>query len=187
MSNFGEEGTSAGTGVRQIVSSLIGASKSKTKTAALKDLGLSPADFFTKSGNLKQLPAVFDILNRATQGKKSNRVTGDFKQLFGQTGFNDALILTKNNRDIANNVKDANRADSTNYITNLSNKNMKSPKNQMEVTRQLLKQVGMQFAQQIAPGLANMLRLVNKVLQAIKKWPAPVKRPWAISPLLLER
>ncbi|MCZ3873919.1 phage tail tape measure protein [Lactobacillus crispatus] len=176
LSNFGEEGTSAGTGVRQIVSSLIGASKSKTKTAALKDLGLSPADFFTKSGNLKQLPAVFDILNRATQGKKSNRVTGDFKQLFGQTGFNDALILTKNNRDIANNVKDANRADSTNYITNLSNKNMKSLKNQMEVTRQLLKQVGMQFAQQIAPGLANMLRLVNKVLQAIKGWPAPVKK-----------
>ncbi|MEK3544295.1 phage tail tape measure protein [Lactobacillus crispatus] len=176
LSNFGEEGTSAGTGVRQIVSSLIGASKSKTKTAALKDLGLSPANFFTKSGNLKQLPAVFDILNRATQGKKSNRVTGDFKQLFGQTGFNDALILTKNNRDIANNVKDANRADSTNYITNLSNKNMKSPKNQMEVTRQLLKQVGMQFAQQIAPGLANMLRLVNKVLQAIKGWPAPVKK-----------
>lgn len=176
LSNFGEEGTSAGIGVRQIVSSLIGASKSKTKTAALKDLGLSPADFFTKSGNLKQLPAVFDILNRATQGKKSNRVAGDFKQLFGQTGFNDALILTKNNRDIANNVKDANRADSTNYITNLSNKNMKSLKNQMEVTRQLLKQVGMQFAQQIAPGLANMLRLVNKVLQAIKGWPAPVKK-----------
>lgn len=176
LSNFGEEGTSAGTGVRQIVSSLIGASKSKTKTAALKDLGLSPTDFFTKSGNLKQLPAVFDILNRATQGKKSNRVTGDFKQLFGQTGFNDALILTKNNRDIANNVKDANRADSTNYITNLSNKNMKSLKNQMEVTRQLLKRVGMQFAQQIAPGLANMLRLVNKVLQVIKGWPAPVKK-----------
>lgn len=176
LSNFGEEGTSAGTGVRQIVSSLIGASKSKTKTAALKDLGLSPADFFTKSGKLKQLPTVFDILNRATQGKKSNRVTGDFKQLFGQTGFNDALILTKNNRDIANNVKDANRADSTNYITNLSNKNMKSLKNQMEVTRQLLKRVGMQFAQQIAPGLANMLRLVNKVLQAIKGWPAPVKK-----------
>ena len=176
LSNFGEEGTSAGTGVRQVVSSLIGASKSKTKTAALKDLGLSPADFFTKSGKLKQLPTVFDILNRATQGKKSNRVTGDFKQLFGQTGFNDALILTKNNRDIANNVKDANRADSTNYITNLSNKNMKSLKNQMEVTRQLLKRVGMQFAQQIAPGLANMLRLVNKVLQAIKGWPAPVKK-----------
>lgn len=176
LSNFGEEGTSAGTGVRQVVSSLIGASKSKTKTAALKDLGLSPADFFTKSGKLKQLPTVFDILNRATQGKKSNRVTGDFKQLFGQTSFNDALILTKNNRDIANNVKDANRADSTNYITNLSNKNMKSLKNQMEVTRQLLKRVGMQFAQQIAPGLANMLRLVNKVLQAIKGWPAPVKK-----------
>ena len=135
LSNFGEEGTSAGTGLRQIVSSLVGASKSKTKTAALKDLGLSPADFFTKSGNLKQLPTVFNMLNRATQGKKSNRVTGDFKQLFGQTGFNDALILTRNNRDVANNVRAANRADSTNYISNLSNKNMSSLQNQLSKTR----------------------------------------------------
>ena len=176
LSNFGEEGTSAGTGLRQIVSSLVGASKSKTKTAALKDLGLSPADFFTKSGNLKQLPTVFDILNRATKGKKSNRVTGDFKQLFGQTGFNDALILTRNNRDVANNVRAANRADSTNYISNLSNKNMSSLQNQLSKTKMLLKDMGMQFAQQIAPGLANMLKFVNKVLRAIEGWPAPVKK-----------
>lgn len=176
LSNFGEEGTSAGTGLRQIVSSLVGASKSKTKTAALKDLGLSPADFFTKSGNLKQLPTVFNMLNRATQGKKSNRVTGDFKQLFGQTGFNDALILTRNNRDVANNVRAANRADSTNYISNLSNKNMSSLQNQSSKTKMLLKDMGMQFAQQIAPGLANMLKFVNKALRAIEGWPAPVKK-----------
>ena len=176
LSNFGEEGTSAGTGLRQIVSSLVGASKSKTKTAALKDLGLSPADFFTKSGNLKQLPTVFNMLNRATQGKKSNRVTGDFKQLFGQTGFNDALILTRNNRDVANNVRAANRADSTNYISNLSNKNMSSLQNQLSKTKMLLKDMGMQFAQQIAPGLANMLKFVNKVLRAIEGWPDPVKK-----------
>lgn len=176
LSNFGEEGTSAGIGLRQIVSSLVGASKSKTKTAALKDLGLSPADFFTKSGNLKQLPTVFNMLNRATQGKKSNRVTGDFKQLFGQTGFNDALILTRNNRDVANNVRAANRADSTNYISNLSNKNMSSLQNQLSKTKMLLKDMGMKFAQQIAPGLANMLKFVNKVLRAIEGWPAPVKK-----------
>lgn len=176
LSNFGEEGTSAGTGLRQIVSSLVGASKSKTKTAALRDLGLSPADFFTKSGNLKQLPTVFNMLNRATQGKKSNRVTGDFKQLFGQTGFNDALILTRNNRDVANNVRAANRANSTNYISNLSNKNMSSLQNQLSKTKMLLKDMGMQFAQQIAPGLANMLKFVNKVLRAIEGWPAPVKK-----------
>lgn len=176
LSNFGEEGTSAGIGLRQIVSSLVGASKSKTKTAALKDLGLSPADFFTKSGNLKQLPTVFNMLNKATRGKKPNRVTGDFKQLFGQTGYNDALILTRNNRDVANNVRAANRADSTNYISNLSNKNMSSLQNQLSKTKMLLKDMGMQFAQQIAPGLANMLKFVNKVLQAIEGWPAPVKK-----------
>lgn len=176
LSNFGEEGTVAGTGVRQIVSSLIGASKSTAKTGALKDLGLTPGDFFTRSGNLKQLPTVFAMLNRATRGKKANRVASDFKTLFGQTGFNDASILTKNFRDVQSNVRAANRADSTNYITKLSNKNMESLQNQTAKTKMLLKDVGMEFAQQIAPGLANVLKFVNKILTAMEKWPAPVKK-----------
>lgn len=176
LSNFGEEGTSAGTGVRQIVSSLIGASKSKTKTAALKDLGLTPNDFFTKGGNLKQLPTVFEMLNKATRGKKTNQVASDFKQLFGQTGFNDALILAKNYKDVQNNVKAANRADSTNYITKLSAKNMQSLANQTARTKELLKKVGIEFASQIAPGLANMLKFVNKILNIMQGWPQPVKK-----------
>ena len=176
LSNFGEEGTSAGTGLRQIVSSLIGASKSKTKTAALRDMGLSPNDFFDAKGNMKQLPTVFEILNKATRGMKPNRVSSDFQKLFGQTGFNDALTLKNNYKDIANNVKAANRADKTNYITNLSNRNMKSLQGQISKTKALLKDMGMQFAKQIAPGLANMLKFVNKVLRAIEGWPAPVKK-----------
>ena len=176
LSNFGEEGTQAGTGVRQIVSSLLGASKSKTKSAALHDLGLTAGDFFTKNGNMKQLPDVFRILHNATRGKKSDRVQSDFKQIFGQTGFNDASILTNNYQDVANNVKAANRANSTNYITKLSNSNMNSLQNQLEKTKQLFNDVGMSFAKQIAPGLANMLKLVNKVLEAVRGWPQPVKR-----------
>ncbi|PXZ24357.1 phage tail tape measure protein [Lactobacillus helveticus] len=176
LSSFGEEGTQAGTGVRQIVSSLLGASKSKTKSAALHDLGLTAGDFFTKNGNMKQLPDVFRILHNATRGKKSNRVQSDVKQIFGQTGFNDASILTKNYQDVANNVKAANRANSTNYITKLSNSNMNSLQNQLEKTKQLFNDVGKSFAKQIAPGLANMLKLVNKVLEAVRGWPQPVKR-----------
>lgn len=176
LSNYGEEGTAAGTGVRQIVSSLIGASKSTAKTGALKDLGLTPGDFFTRSGNLKQLPTVFAMLNRATRGKKANRVASDFKTLFGQTGFNDASILTKNYRNVQSNVRAANRADSTNYITKLSSRNMQSLENQTARTKMLLKQVGMEFAKQIAPGLANVLNFVNKILTAMKGWPAPVKK-----------
>ena len=176
LSNFGEEGTQAGTGVRQIVSSLLGASKSKTKSAALHDLGLTASDFFTKNGNMKQLPDVFRILHNATRGKKSNRVQSDFKQIFDQTGFNDASILTKNYQDVANNVKAANRANSTNYITKLSNSNMNSLQNQLEKTKQLFNDVGMSFAREIAPGLANMLKFVNKVLEAVRGWPQPVKR-----------
>ncbi|WP_288557737.1 phage tail tape measure protein [uncultured Lactobacillus sp.] len=176
LSNYGEEGTSAGTGVRQIVSSLIGASKSKSKTAALKDLGLTPDDFFNRNGDLKQLPTVFEMLNRATRGKQSKRVASDFQKLFGQTGFNDASILTKNYRDVQSNVRAANRADSTNYITKLANRNMQSLENQTARTRMLLKKVGMEFAKEIAPGLSKVLQFVNKILIAMEGWPAPVKK-----------
>lgn len=176
LSNFGEEGTQAGTGVRQIVSRLLGAKSSKTRTAALKDMGLTAGDFFNANGKMKQLPEVFRILHNATKGMKSDRMENDFQKLFGQTGFNDASILTKNYKDIANNVKAANRANSTDYITKLSGKNMQSLDNQLKVTKQLLNDVGMSFAKQIAPGLANMLKLVNKVLEAVRGWPQPVKR-----------
>lgn len=53
---------------------------------------------------------------------------------------------------------------------------MSSLQNQSSKTKMLLKDMGMQFAQQIAPGLANMLKFVNKVLRAIEGWPAPVKK-----------
>lgn len=176
LSNFGEEGTQAGTGVRQIVSRLLGAKSSKTRTAALKDMGLTAGDFFNANGKMKQLPEVFRILHNATKGMKSDRMENDFQKLFGQTGFNDASILTKNYKDIANNVKAANRANSTDYITKLSGKNMQSLDNQLKVTKQLLNDVGMSFAREIAPGITNMLKLVNKVLKAIQGWPQPVKR-----------
>ena len=176
LSNFGEEGTQAGTGVRQIVSRLLGAKSSKTRTAALKDMGLTAGDFFNANGKMKQLPEVFRILHNATKGMKSDRMENDFQKLFGQTGFNDASILTKNYKDVANNVKAANRANSTDYITKLSGKNMQSLDNQLKVTKQLLNDVGMSFAREVAPGITNMLKLVNKVLKAIQGWPQPVKR-----------
>lgn len=176
LSNSGVVGTEAGTGLKQVVSSLLGASKSKTKTAALNDLGLTAGDFFNANGKMKQLPEIFQILHNATRGKKNNRFQSDFKQIFGQTGFNDATILANNTRDLANNVKTANRANSTDYITKLSAKNMESLQNQIAKTKQLFKDVGIQFAQQIAPGLANMLKVVNKVLRAMEGWPQPVKK-----------
>lgn len=176
LSNFGEEGSSAGTGMRQIITRLIKAPHSKSMTAALHDLGVDPNSLYTRNGHLKQLGTIFGMLNRAARGKKSNRVSGDLQTLFGQTGFNDAQILMAHAGNLRQNVRDSKGAARSNYISRLSAKNMTSLKNRMAQTRELSKKMGIDFAKQVAPGISNSLNFANKLLTAFMKMPGPLKR-----------
>lgn len=176
LSNFGEEGTSAGTGMRQIITRLIKAPHSKSMSAALHDLGVDPNSLYTRNGHLKQLGTIFGMLNRASRGKKSNRVSADLQTLFGQTGFNDAQILMNHAGNLQQNVRDSKGAARSNYISRLSAKNMASLKNQMAKTKALANDMGMSFAKEIAPSLSRSLGFANKLLKAFLGMPGPVKK-----------
>ena len=176
LSNFGEEGTSAGTGMRQIITRLIKAPHSKSMSAALHDLGVDPNSLYTRNGHLKQLGTIFGMLNRASRGKKSNRVSADLQTLFGQTGFNDAQILMNHAGNLQQNVRDSKSAARSNYISKLSAKNMASLKNQMAKTKALANDMGMSFAKEIAPSLSRSLGFANKLLKAFLGMPGPVKK-----------
>lgn len=175
LSNFGEEGSSAGTGMRQIITRLIKAPQSKSMTAALKDLGVDPNSLYTRSGHLKQLGTIFGMLNRASRGKKSNRVSADLQTLFGQTGFNDAQILMAHSANLQQNVRDSKNAARTNYIQRLSSKNMNSLQNQMARTKALASEMGMSFAKEVSPGISKALGFANKLLKAFLGMPKPLK------------
>nr|DAO85763.1 MAG TPA: minor tail protein [Caudoviricetes sp.] len=176
LSNFGEEGSSAGTGMRQIITRLIKAPHSKSMSAALHDLGVDPNSLYTRNGHLKQLGTIFGMLNRASRGKKSNRVSADLQTLFGQTGFNDAQILMNHAGNLQQNVRDSKGAARSNYISRLSAKNMASLKNQMAKTKALANDMGMSFAKEIAPSLSRSLGFANKLLKAFLGMPGPVKK-----------
>jgi len=175
LSNFGEEGTSAGTGMRQIITRLIKAPHSKSMSAALHDLGINPNSLYTRNGHLKQLGTIFEMLNRASRGKKSNRVSSDLQTLFGQTGFNDAQILMNHYGDMQHNVRESQNAARTGYISKLSRKNMSSLQNQLDRTKQFATDMGMSFAKEVAPGISKALGYANKLLEAMRGMPKPVK------------
>lgn len=175
LSNYGEEGSSAGTGMRQIITRLIKAPHSTAMLGALHDLGINPNSLYTKNGHLKQLGTIFEMLNRASRGKKSNRVSSDLQTLFGQTGFNDAQILMNHYGDMQHNVRESQNAARTGYISRLSRKNMSSLQNQLARTKQLATDMGMSFAKEVAPGISKALGYANKLLEAMRGMPKPVK------------
>lgn len=175
LSNYGEEGSSAGTGMRQIITRLIQAPHSTAMLGALHDLGINPNSLYTRNGHLKQLGTIFEMLNRASRGKKSNRVSSDLQTLFGQTGFNDAQILMNHYGDMQHNVRESQNAARTGYISRLSRKNMSSLQNQLARTKQLATDMGMSFAKEVAPGISKALGYANKLLEAMRGMPKPVK------------
>ena len=115
------------------------------------------------------------MLNRASRGKKSNRVSSDLQTLFGQTGFNDAQILMNHYGDMQHNVRESKNAARTGYISRLSRKNMSSLQNQLARTKQLATDMGMSFAKEVAPGISKALGYANKLLEAMRGMPKPVK------------
>ena len=175
LSNYGEKGSSAGTGMRQIITRLIKAPHSTAMLGALHDLGINPNSLYTRNGHLKQLGTIFEMLNRASRGKKSNRVSSDLQTLFGQTGFNDAQILMNHYGDMQHNVRESQNAARTGYISRLSRKNMSSLQNQLARTKQLATDMGMSFAKEVAPGISKALGYANKLLEAMRGMPKPVK------------
>ena len=176
LSNFGEEGSSAGTGMRQIITRLIKAPGSKSMSSALSDLGINPQSLYTRSGKLKQLGTIFGMFNRAARGKKSNRVSRDLQTLFGQTGFNDAQILMAHAGNMQQNVQDSKKAARSGYISKLSAKNMESLKNQMARTKALASDVGNTFAKEVDPELGKALGSANSLLKAFMGMPEPLKK-----------
>lgn len=176
LSNFGEEGSSAGTGMRQIITRLIKAPGSKSMSSALGDLGINPQSLYTRSGKLKQLGTIFGMFNRAARGKKSSRVSRDLQTLFGQTGFNDAQILMAHAGNMQQNVQDSKKAVRSGYISTLSAKNMESLKNQMARTQALASDLGNTFAKEVDPGLGKALGSANSLLKVFMGMPEPLKK-----------
>lgn len=178
LSNFGVSGSMAGTSLRQIVSRLNRASRSKTIKAALGEFGITPSDLYNRHGDLKPLTTIFGMLNRGARRRHmtSGAESGNLQEIFGQWAFNAAQTLMDHSDDWASNVRKSRSATGKDYIGKLARKNMNTLKGQIAITRQRLADVGMKFAKDIAPALTTVLKALNGVLDWLGKLPKPVRK-----------
>lgn len=168
MSDAGVSGTRAGTGLRQVINSLI--RPTKAAKVAFKQAGLSIDDFHTKSGKMKSVDKIFGEINEKTKSMSQTERGSFFKAVFGATGQQAAQILARSAKGMKNNrseltklIEEIRHDEKTDYIGRLSRKNMHSAKMQIE----RLKQTGEAFEVTIG---AALLPAVNKVGVAIGKW-----------------
>ncbi|QCZ48100.1 SLT domain protein [Levilactobacillus brevis] len=177
LSNNGQDGTVAGTGLRKDINSLMNTTSNGDK--ALKSIGLSSDDLRDSHDNLLSLDKAFELLNSHMKGMNDTERASVFHSLFGTTGQESALILSKNveqMKSLTGQVQNAEKqGKGKGYIADLAQKNMKSWKNQIEVFKQYMNVMGLGFTKTVLPGFTHMLTDTNHVLKALIKLPEPVK------------
>lgn len=91
------KGSSAGTGLRRILSSL--SPSSSKATEMMMNLGIVTEDgankFFDAQGNAKSLREIFEVLGNATNHLSDEQKTLAFTTLFGRNAMNSAMILAR--------------------------------------------------------------------------------------------
>ena len=175
LSNYGEEGSNAGTGLRKIVTSLI--DPSKGAKSAMSDFGLTTASLYDKNGHMKQLGDIFELFNKGAKAKglSTKQENADLHTIFGQSGYNDASTLIRNYKQVQD-YKGKAESNSSGYIEKLSGKNMGSVKNQLAVTKDNLDNVEREFATTLTPAVSTGLKALNKFLKKLADLPSSAKK-----------
>lgn len=181
LSNNGQDGSISGTGLRKVINSLLAPSSGPKGqgTEALKSLGLSPDDLRNSKGNLMSLDKEFELLNSHMKGMSSTQKATLFHKLFGATGQESALILSANvkqMKSLNDQVARAPKYGKNGYIADLAQKNMSSWQNQIDVFKQHLNVMGLDFTKTVLPGFTKLLSIGNKFLGILIKMPEPVKK-----------
>lgn len=161
LSNNGLEADKAGTGLRQVLNSLI--KPTKGADAALKKIGLSTKDFVDKSGKMKSINSIFKELNEHTD-KLSDREKGAvFKALFGATGESAGIILADNASKLEKLNKDVEKSyKGQGYVQKLAQKNMGSAKMSMNQFKEAANAATITLGKEMMPALRDAAVAMSK-------------------------
>lgn len=165
LSNNGLESDKAGTGMRQVLNSLLNPSAKAKKR--LKDMGLSASSFRKSNGDMKSISQIFKLLNEHTQGKGNAEKGAIFKDLFGATGESAGIILA-NNTDQLNKVEKGvnNSYKGQGYVQKLAKKNMGSSKMATRQFKQATNAVTTTLGSALMPALRDASVQMAKFLNS---------------------
>lgn len=161
LSNAGIEGTKAGTGLRKTINSLLAPTAAAQE--ALHKYGMSVDDFRDKSGKLKSLPKIMEIINKHTKDLGKADKGAFFKAVFGTTGQQAAETLAQSSKAMADLVTQERKAEKNNYVNRLAEKNMASTQMQAKILKQNLDAIAIDIGSTLLPQM-------NKVIKAFSQW-----------------
>ena len=163
-----------GTGLRKVINSLI--TPTTTGQKALAKLNLTTKDFLTKSGKVKSMSAIFKTLSSHMKGMSANEKQDIFHALFGTTGQQAGAILTENAKRLGELNSEVQKAAKSDYISNLSKKNLTSAKAQIAIAKESLTNAGMDIAKNVLPAITPLIQDVGKAAQAFGRLDPAVQK-----------
>ncbi|MRG89082.1 phage tail tape measure protein [Limosilactobacillus reuteri] len=161
LSNNGLEADKAGTGLRKVINSLVTPTANGQK--ALASINLSTKDFLDKNGKLKSMSSIFKTLGDHMKGMTGKQKNDIFHALFGTTGQQAGAILTENASRLRELNKEVQNSSKRDYIGDLAQKNLKSPKVQLAIFKESLTNAGMDMAKYVLPAVIPLVRNISKL------------------------
>lgn len=161
LSNNGLEADKAGTGLRKVINSLVTPTANGQK--ALASINLTTKDFLDKNGKLKSMSSIFKTLGDHMKGMTGKQKNDIFHALFGTTGQQAGAILTENANRLKELNKEVQNATKRDYIGDLSQKNLKSPKAQLAIFKESLTNAGMDMAKYVLPAVIPMVHSLSQL------------------------
>ena len=154
LSNNGLEADKAGTGLRQVLNSLIKPTDEAKKS--LQGIGLSVQDFTDKSGKMKSISDIFEMLNSHTKNMSKTQKGVLFNTLFGTTGQASASILANNAEELEKlNKKVQESYKGQGYVQELAQKNQGTVKKQMAQFKEASEAAKMELGTALLPAMRD--------------------------------
>jgi TP901 family phage tail tape measure protein len=167
LSNHGLEASKAGTGLNEVINRLSVATGNLIKgdkKNALAKLGIKPKEITDSTGKLKNLSAVFGVLNKHMKGMSKVQKINIMKSLFGMTGEQAGLILANNSKYLGQLSKEVLKAGKNgDYVAQLSKKNSQTAQMQMARAKRAMEAFTMTLG-------SAMLPAINKAGNSLAKF-----------------
>ncbi|AYK58345.1 phage tail tape measure protein [Bacillus subtilis] len=160
MSRRGVEGTSAGTGLRGVMASLV--KPSKQAAGAMADIGLKTSD---SHGNLLRLSAIVEQLREKTKGMGTEEKGNLLSRMFGRTSLPTiTALMTESGEHLDKFSAKIKNAEKTDYAGTVTNRMMKSGKKQLDIFKETSKNFAMEVSATLLPSVTSLVKHLNKLL-----------------------
>lgn len=180
LSNFGIDGSQAGTSMRQIYQRLINPPSKGKAPNAMDKLGLKYSDFRDAHNELLPIQDIFAKLDSKMKGMSKTDKGAIYAALFGVNASSAAQALGASYKQVDALDKKVSKAQDMNggkgYVAKLSEKNLDTFQNQWNRVKQGLLNSGVDIANAWMPTLTKLAKSVADILEKFQGLPEPVKK-----------